>query len=256
MATSIAQAELSFLPDDYLAKKARRRANTLCAALIGVSLLAMGAGWLIADHSLSATKEAHSALSAQFDLEALRLQQVEQLQKQQKYLLRQADLTDALLERVPRSVILAELAGALPKGVSLNDFNLESQLRVVQMAAPKTAVEQRRAEKKTDGKPVIQPRFYNVVVRIQGIAQNDVQVANFIGELGESPLLEDVNLLFSETKTIDQQPLRRFSVEATLRRDADVSARHNVSGLGVSGSSVSSPRVSPGVVSSVTSIEK
>jgi len=226
MASSIEQANLSFLPDDYLANKARRRTNTICAALLGISLLGLGAAWFVADHTLSNTKVEHAAISAQFELESLRLKQVEQLQKQQQYLSRQAQLTDALIERVPRSVVLAELTDALPQGVSLTDFNLDSQLRMIQApSVPANAVAQRQAANKATATPELQPRFYNVSLKIQGIAQNDVQVASFIGNLNQSPLLEEVNLSFSETKVIQGQPLRKFNIEAKLRRDADVSAR-------------------------------
>jgi Tfp pilus assembly protein PilN len=231
MATATDNSNLSFLPDDYLANKARRRANSICAALLGVSLLGLGAAWFVADHALSTTRTEHDAITQQFELESLRLKQVEQLQKQQQYLSRQAELTDALIERVPRSVILAELTNGLPKGVSLTDFNLDSQLRPVVQPPPtaKNAVAQRKAnEKNAVVNSDLQPRLYNVVLKIQGIAQNDVQVADFIGQLNQSPLLDEVNLSFSQTKPIQQQPLRQFSIEARLKRDANVSARKNV----------------------------
>ena len=43
--------ELSFLPEDYLEQKARRRANVLCLSLSAVVLVAIGATFMLSERS-------------------------------------------------------------------------------------------------------------------------------------------------------------------------------------------------------------
>ena len=61
--------------------------------------------------------------------QAQRIRQADMMQEKQRTMARQAELAASLLEKVPRSFILAEITNAMPPGVSLIDFNLESKLR-------------------------------------------------------------------------------------------------------------------------------
>ena len=54
--------------------------------------------------------------------------QVQQMQEKQRTMAHQAELTASLLEKVPRSFILAEITNGMPGGVSLLDFQLEARV--------------------------------------------------------------------------------------------------------------------------------
>src|SRR5205085_3631251 len=93
-----------------------------------------------------------------------------------------------------------------------------------------TAFEVRKAELDA-GKSVLnlagsQPRIYDVTMHATGVAQTDVQVAQFVSKLNRSPLLQDVNLLVTEEFTApkDNEKLRKFQIEMTLNPDAKVDA--------------------------------
>src|SRR5439155_22513257 len=119
--------ELSFLPDDYLERKRQRRTNVICAVLFGVVMLTIGGTFSFSERSLRSIEKEHAAIETEYADAARRIEQVQQLLSKQRTMARQAEITASLLEKVPRSNVLAEVTNALPSGVSLTDFILESK---------------------------------------------------------------------------------------------------------------------------------
>jgi hypothetical protein len=128
------------------------------------------------------------------------------------------------VEKVPRSNILAEFTNSLPPGASLLELVMESKPR--QAPPPPqgaTAFDQKKAameSKAKAGAPDAQPM--DVYLRLTGVADNDVQVGQFISRLNASKLLRDVNLIISDTFQQDKATLRRFQIEMRLNPDAEV----------------------------------
>ena len=118
--------ELSFLPDDYLENKAQRRANVICAILFLVTMVSIGLAFATSERSLSEVERKHAKVEQDFTDAAKRIQMVQQMQEKQRTMAHQAELTASLLEKVPRSLILAKITNSLPQGVSLTDFSLTS----------------------------------------------------------------------------------------------------------------------------------
>jgi hypothetical protein len=54
------------------------------------------------------------------------------------------------------------------------------------------------------------------------VADNDVQVGEFINKLTHSPLLRDVNLVVSDSFNRDKATLRRFQLEMLVNPTAQV----------------------------------
>lgn len=225
--------QLSFLPDDYLLRKAQRRSNVICAGLFVIVMAAIGAAFTFSERSVKAIERQHAQVEEEYTDAARRIQQVQQMQEKQRQMAQQAELTASLLEKVPRTFILAELTNSLPAGVSLLDFNLESRrVNLAPVVVAKTMYEQRKQEierEKAIGDkakdPALQPRVYEVTMKLTGIADTDVQVAQYISKLNHSPLLKDVNLVISDQfkKDKEDRTMRKFQIELTLVPDADVS---------------------------------
>src|SRR5712691_6365508 len=98
----------------------------------------------------------------------------------------QAELTASLLEKIPRSRILAKITNGIPTGVSLLDFNMTSALvTAARPATPQTAFDIRKAEVDAARNAAnggvaslaSQPRVYDVTMKLTGVAPNDGQVA-------------------------------------------------------------------------------
>jgi Tfp pilus assembly protein PilN len=224
--------QLSFLPDDYLERKAQRRTNAICATLFLVVMVMIGTAFTFTERSMRAVERDHTEVERQYTEAARRIQQVQQMQDKQRTMAIQAELTSSLLEKVPRSFLLAEVTNAMPTGVSLLDLALESKKR----AAPKentakSTFEQKRNApapgKKKPGEgaaPTPEAKVYDVVVRITGVAFTDVQVAQFISRLNASKLLKDVNLVISDEYQRGDEQLRRFQIEMSVNPEAEVSS--------------------------------
>ena len=131
--------ELSFLPDDYLERKARRRTNTICAILFCIVIGAIASAFWVTEKGMREIEGQAAAVDQQYTEAAKKIEQFQQLQEKQRTMAHQAELTSSLLEKVPRSFILAEITNGMPEGVSLLDFMMESRVITVTAAAPKTA---------------------------------------------------------------------------------------------------------------------
>jgi len=218
--------DLSFLPDDYLERKQQRRTNTIFAVLFLTEMVAIGGAFSYTERSMVNVETMHTRLDADYADAAKRIAQVQQMQDKQRQMSQQAELSAALLEKIPRSFLLAELTNALPSGVSLTDFVMESKLRAAPApTGPQTAFEKRQA---AEARKVVVPqaKVYDVVMKVTGLADNDVQVAQFITKLNRSKMLRDVNLVYTDTSKGDEQTkdMRKFQMEMAIDPGADVQA--------------------------------
>lgn len=227
MATSPNQ--LSFLPDDYLERKQRRRTNVICAALFVCVVGSVGAAYMTTRKMLSELEQQYTATDSQFTEAAKRIEQVKQMQEKQRTMAGQAELTAGLLERVPRSHLLAEITNAMPAGVSLLEMDMASKVRppsrpVVPPPGSTGAVVQAAPAPGSPPPPPPKPeaRQYDVFMKLTGVATTDVQVAGFITKLGQSKLFKDVNLVISEEHAIGESKVRKFSIELSLDPGARV----------------------------------
>ena len=149
-------------------------------------------------------------------------------------MLNKAELASSLVERVPRSILLAELINRMPERLALLDFDMKSERMkppapptankdVNGKLAPKGAPE--RAKTLQEANEVAQkietPR-YKVVITMVGVAPTDLEVSKYMSELNAFPLLREVALDVSEEKNMDNRTMRQFKITMSLDPDADV----------------------------------
>lgn len=224
-------SQLSFLPEDYLERKAQRRANAICAVLFLLVMGGITSAFVMSERQTRETDQQYEAVDGQYLSEAKRLQQVRQMTEKQKRISHQADLAASLLERVKRHDILAEVTNAADAaGVKLLDLKMESKVRVKAqpVEAPKNAYEAKKAARQAANKPagpaLPQPKLFDVSFSLSGAAQNDVQVSNFLARLSTSPLFRDANLVISDDFKIGEEKVRRFQIDMVLSPDAETRA--------------------------------
>ena len=217
--------QLNFLPEDYLERKARRRANILCGALSVVVLGTIGSAFYLSERSMHGLDQELAEVDQQYTDAATRIADVKRMHAKQRQIVQHAELAAALVEKVPRSNLLATFTNSLPPGVSLLDLTMESKPKVVTASTgAATVFEARKAAIENGKKPAAapEPPKYDVFIRLTGVADNDVQVGEFISKLNKSPLLRDVNLVISDTFLKDKTTLRRFQLEMMVNPDAEV----------------------------------
>jgi Tfp pilus assembly protein PilN len=212
---------LSFLPENYLINKAKRRANLLCASLFFIVVAFIGMAYLLNSRSLRKIELQHAAVQRQYADAANRINQVKQLQQKQQVISQQAELASSLLEKVPRSNLLAEVTNSLPPGVSLVDLTMQSRERQAASSPPQAAnsATNSSAVKKPADPPV---KLYDVSIDLTGIAADDVQVAQFIRNLSGSKLFKEVNLVVVEQDKIGDDPVRKFQLNMMINPAADL----------------------------------
>jgi Tfp pilus assembly protein PilN len=230
--------QLSFLPDDYLERKARRRANILCGVLAVIVLGVIVSAFQYMEKITKAVDAKYQAVEQQYTDAARRIEKVNQMRAQQQQVVRRAELAASLVEKVPRSNILAEFSNALPPGLSLLNMVMESKERAATAPPAMTAFEAKRAA--LEGRQVNQvvaPKTYDVYIKLEGVATTDVQVGDLMDKLKRSALFKDVNLIYTEELKVQRageldertrQPrmyeevMRKFQIELMLNPNAEV----------------------------------
>lgn len=218
---------LSFLPDGYFEQKAQRRANAICAVMFIILMAGMWVAFTISERATQRVEQEYTAVQKQYTAEAQRIVQLRQMQEKQKRMAHQAEVASSLLERIPRSNVLADITNCCEaSGVSLLDLSMESKERAKPVKpAPKTAFEQQKAakgEQKAAAAAPPEPKRYDVNLKVTGVATTDVQVAQFLKKLSASKLFRDVNLVISEEFTQAEEKLRKFQIELSLDPDVEI----------------------------------
>jgi hypothetical protein len=218
--------DTNFLPEEYMERRLQRRTNAISLALFVVVMGAVVAAYYVTDRQRSEIRSLQGQVNQRFEEAAKRLEQLDMLQRRKDAMVRKAQVSAALIERVPRSVVLAELVNNMPVALSLLDMNLST--RVLQTAPrPTTALQQARqtraaAAAAADAMPEL-PQT-EITMYLIGQAPTDVEVAQFMTALGQSPMFDDVNLVFSEEDHVDGRPMRRFRIEMRLDQNVDLTA--------------------------------
>jgi Tfp pilus assembly protein PilN len=261
------QQGASFLPQDYVARKAEMRANLICLSLFGVVMFCVIAAFFVTNRQWMQVRKNQQSITTQYTQEAIKIEQLKQLEKQKSEMMEKAEVTTALIERVPRSVLLAELIQRMPDDITLLELNLISK-RIKDPVPPPAASGSKTGPqiktisatssqgtgnlggKNTTGaaqvKPeasqekVAPPRF-EYTLKMIGVARVNNNIADYIQELKGCQLLENPDLKYIKEVTMEKLELRKFEIEARIRIDADARGIEPVKDLKAHGAPGSDP---------------
>jgi Tfp pilus assembly protein PilN len=155
------------------------------------------------------------------------IKQFEELQTKRKAMMKAALTTAELLEPVPRSVLLASFTNNLPPGVSLLKLTLiqKEPVQSSQSAGggPTNKYQAAQAEKAAAAPPKLsREKSLETHIDISGMAPSDLQVADYIGRLSSSSLLDDVELVESKEYKVEDTTFRQFKLTAKLKPDVQL----------------------------------
>lgn len=223
----------SFLPEDYLRRRAERRTNAVALTLFSVVTVVVVGAFLVTNRQWHDVKRYQEAINVRYAQAAKDIEQLKTLEEQKRALLQKAELTTALIERVPKTVLLAEVTNRMPLDVTLLELELKST-RVNEV--PKADSKDNKKGKKaaTPGKAsrtakgddqevkavVSAPRFKSKLA-ITGVTGSHNSVAEYVTALQGCGLITAVELKFSEKAVIEDQEMNRFRIEAELKPEAD-----------------------------------
>jgi len=214
---------INLLPDDYIKRRAQQRANVLCLTLFLVVMTGVGGAALVSERSFHHTRQVAQRVNEAYAEATKLIDQLKQLEGQRQKMLHKAELTASLLERVPRSTLLAVVTNALPRYASLTRLKLIPR-QIVTRVDPKPAS---ASEAGTQFEKMQQQRAQTqtvtiVGIEVEGLAGTDVEVGRFIANLVRNPLLTGVDLVYSQEKAIGDYHVREFQVKMELKPNVDV----------------------------------
>ncbi len=222
---------INFVPDDYIQNNESRRTNLMYLVLFAVVMAALGGSFAtirIRRRAVSAKEEFVNTRMARIQKA---IHQFEELQTKRKAMMKTALTTAQLLEPVPRSVVLASLTNSLPPGVSLLKLNLiQKEPKQVVRAAPANKYQAARGQKAAGQTKVSREKLLETHIGIEGMAPSDLQVAAYIERLGTSALLDNVALVESKERKIEDTTFREFKLTAMLKRDVHLT-KDDVDGI-------------------------
>jgi hypothetical protein len=227
----------SFLPEDYLTQKAERRTNIISLSLFGIVMVAVIGAFFVTNRQATIVKQNQEIINAQYQAAGMQIQELAQLEKQREEMLNKAELAAALVERVPRSILMAEMINRMPERLALLEFDMKSE-----RAKPTSTATTQTPTRDASGRLVastqpgrkqtvqeaggavqkIDPPRYDVMITMVGVAPTDLELSRYMSELNTYPLLRGVTLEYSEQKEIQGRPMRQFKINMSLDPSADV----------------------------------
>lgn len=223
----------SFMPEDYLQRKDEARANAINLVLFGVVLFGVIGAFFVTNQQWSSVRARQAQINQEYTAETQKLEQLRLLEAQKREMIEKAEITAALIEKVPRSILMAELINRMPEHLSLSEVSLQSRRikeepkKLANGAQPKSLSARPSTPAKPGQPPAPEdmprprPPKLEFTVVLLGIASTDEEVANFHTALKECPLLDQVEMVSSMETKVDETPMRKFRLEAQIRVDAD-----------------------------------
>jgi len=229
-----------FLPEDYVQRKAEGRANILGLALFSAVMGTVVAAFFVTNRSWTAVHEEREAISVEYSAAEPEIEKLIELEEQKEQMLEKAEIVTALIEPVPRSILLAEIVTRMPKQMTLLSVDLEGRRVMVEPAqgakpargAPAGARGRQigrlggqktnggGAQGEDDGPAVRAPR-YDYTLTLTGVTPKNTEVADYLEALKASPLLRRVELHFTESEKLKDVELRKFEISAQIDPQAD-----------------------------------
>ncbi|MCX5682491.1 MAG: hypothetical protein NT049_02250 [Planctomycetota bacterium] len=218
---------INFLPNDYMERRGRRRANILCLIIGGAAVLGLGLASALALVSMVSSAGMRAVVEQQYVEAGQQIKQLKDLEERRAGLVHKVELSSDLLERVPRSHLLARLTNYLPQKASLTAVVL--RLEDFEMAAPASAAGsspgmeaggQDKAPAKSGAAGKIKVKMWTF--HVDGLAPTDMEVAEYISRLSSDPLFREVDLQFSETFPYREDTMmRKFQMSFRLSPGAE-----------------------------------
>ncbi len=218
---------INLLPDEYFHQRSQHRTNVMCMVLLVILITGLVCAAIVSQRESDELSTLRDKVGREYAEAAKLIEQMHELEVRKRTMIRKAEMTASLLERVPRSYLLAVITRAAPESTSLTEFKLHPKL--IRPPAPKKRSAGTRGRKTTKNKTgsvakaALPPRpIVKVYIRVKGLAGTDIEVAKFISNLAANTIMKSVDLKYSQEKLIDGSAMREFQVEMELKHNVDV----------------------------------
>ncbi len=210
--------ELDFLPQSFHQAIARRREHRRNVMLSIALVVAMSMLHIVNHRRISSAQAALASLrSASGSFQNARAL-AESYRARKTVLQQQADLLDRLEDSAPPDAVLAEITRYMTKAMGLRAMQTESRESVPQAVEVRRSRNRSQPEAQEAPEVVTVPHREPTQVRLTGVAASDLEVGVFFGRLSSSPMFDNVQMVFSQETTVDEQPMREFQLTFEVKR--------------------------------------
>lgn len=229
---SAGPAPNSFLPQDYIARKSDAKANIFLLSFFAIVMAAVVGAFMVTYRQKVELRQHLVSVSTKYNAEAKKIEQLKQLETQRAQIMEKAQVTAALVERVPRWAVNQEIALRMAPTMRLHEFKIKCTRTDPKPAAAKDAPPPVKSltskivggKKEEPAAPTIVAPSFRYNLTIIGGAKENNDIADFIRSLRESPILDDVELAYIREGKGDEVLPRKFEISAILRSDTDPDA--------------------------------
>jgi Tfp pilus assembly protein PilN len=204
---------LDFLPERTRLQRQRRRRLFRQGYLTVVCIVGLVAVGYLRQGSVQQAQASLESLNAQQQQLQRQVSMRQDLERQLGEFQLLKRINDDLGSRVCALDVLAELDKLLPRNMALINLSFEAVQLQEPLKQPGAGDPNRAAPVSDPGKMVTVKR---VRLMLTGIAPGDVDVANFIGQLSASPLVEDVNMGYAKTVDFRGRLAREFQASCYI----------------------------------------
>lgn len=227
-----------FLPDDYVQRKAEGRANVIGLTLFCAVMGTVVAAFFVTNRNWKSVHDEREAIAVQYKAAEPEIELLIKMEERKEQMLQKAEIVTALIEPVPRSILMAELVTRMPEDMTLLTVELKGR-RVADAAQTKAEAAQAKRQSvrgrqagslggtKTgataeEAKPskILPPR-YEYTLTLTGVAPSNGDIADYLDALKLSPLLRRVELHYAEAQKLKDLELRKFQISAEIDPRAD-----------------------------------
>ncbi|CAG0997457.1 hypothetical protein PHYC_02655 [Phycisphaerales bacterium] len=234
----VGPAHNSFLPEDYIRSKAEGRANIITLTLFAVVLAAVMGAFVVTKASVQQVAKRKSFVNQQFQEAGRKIDQLKALESQQAQMMEKAEITAALVEKVPRWAVLAELTLRMPTDMRLDSMVIKCTRPKPEPQASATAPKpppiksiagkvagaiKGQPEKKEPDRPKPQVPRFTYSLTLEGTAMKNQDFSDYLSSLKSSPVLDRVEMAFIREVKEGDKEFRKFQVTAEVRTSIDTS---------------------------------
>lgn len=227
-----------FLPEDYVQRKAEGRANIIGLTLFCAVMGTVVAAFFVTNRSWKSVHDERESITVQYAAAEPEIELLIKLEEQKQQMLQKAEIVTALIEPVPRSILMAELVTRMPKEMTLLTVELKGRRVAEQVVQPERTAGSSRAASRgrqtgslggtrsgtgqdAAAKAKVSAPRYEYKLTITGVTPANSEIADYLDALKMSPLLRRVELHYAEAQKIRDLELRKFQISAEIDPRAD-----------------------------------
>lgn len=206
--------EADFLPEWLRQQRVRRKRLIRQGQLLAICMACMALLTCVRQAWISEARATLTGIHDRAEAQNRLIAQIPPLERQMADLLIKKQIDSELGSRTDCTAMLAELCHLMPPNMSLASL----ELKPVEITVEPDHPAKRKARPVRGGTRSAARVVRRVRVVLAGLAPTDVDVANFIGQLSASPLLENVKMGYVKTVRFRGRSAREFQASCYLAK--------------------------------------